>query len=146
MSTSNTALDLVVTRLGAYGRPPSAGPIYDFHDKANLVIPSVTVEVETIAPLTEDGAITNQELVDNWIIQLSIRIHTGYRLGPVNSVSSTAIADGLQRWLRESINLGSGYRVFDVPGVAYNTDHPSSGTTGAQINVNIHKVEFYEQS
>jgi hypothetical protein len=122
----------------------TASTVYDTHEKANLSLLSVSVEVETDTPLDGDAAINMQELVDNRNVLLSIRVHTGYRLGMVRTTPTAILADAVIRKVRENINLGNGYRVFDVPGVAYNVEHSSSGTTGAQINVNIHKVEFYE--
>ena len=122
----------------------TADTVYSTHEKAALYLPSLSVEVETDVPLDGDAAINMQELVDNRNVLLSIRVHTAYRLGRVKTVYNATLADAVIRKVRENIDLGDGYRVFDVPGVAYNVEHSSSGTTGAQINVNIHKVEFYE--
>lgn len=146
MSAAGTAHQKVVTLLGTYTPSPTFEAVYSTHETASLVVPSVSVEVETDTPLANDVALVSQELVDNRQVRLSIRIHTGYRLGPVDTSLSADIADEIVRWLREHINLGSGYRIFDVAGVAYNVEHTSSGTTGAEITVDIHKVEYYAQS
>ena len=106
----------------------------------------VSVEAETDIPLTGDSALVSQELVDNRNMRVSIRIHTGYRLGPVDTSLSVDIADTVVRWLRENINLADGYRMFDVLAGAYNVEHTSSGTTGAEVFVDIHKVENYVQN
>lgn len=143
MSASNTAHGKITALLITMAEF-SASTVYVTHEKANLAVPSLSVEVEADAPLDGDAAINTQELVDNRNVVLSVRVHTAYRLGPVDTGSNMTLADAVIRKIRENINLGGGYRVFDVLGVAYNVEHSSSGTTGAQINVNIHKVEFYE--
>lgn len=119
--------------------------VYNHHAVATLVIPSVSVEVETNIPLTNDKAINEQELIDNRLIRLSIRIHTAYRLGVMQTASNLLLADEVIRRLRTNVDLGDGYRLFDVVGTAYNVDHKSSGTTGVELLVDVHKVEFYEQ-
>jgi hypothetical protein len=146
MSAAVTAHSKIVTLLGTYSPSPTFEAVYDTHEVADLDVPSISVEIETDIPLEGDSALVQQELVDNRNIRLSIRIHTGYRLGPVDTDTSATSADEVVRWLRENINLGGGYRIFTVSGVAYNVEHASSGTTGAEINVDIHKVEFYEQA
>lgn len=153
MGVASITQQKVITLLQEFAPSPPFVAVYDTHQIADLVTPSLSIEVEAIAPLEEDGAIVNQELIDNWLIRLSIRIHTAYRLGPVDSVTATSISDEVVRWLREHINLtsylpntGDAYRIFEVAGVAYNVDHASSGTTGAELIVNIHRVESYEQS
>ncbi len=145
MSAAGTAHQKIVTLLSAFTPPPLWDDVYNTHEKADLVIPSLSVEVETDTPLVGDAAIIEQELLDNRNIRLSIRVHTGYRLGPVDTNESVDIADTVIRWLRENINLGDGYRIFDTIGVAYNVEHTSSGTTGSEITVDIHKVEHYVQ-
>jgi len=146
MSAASTAHSKIVAILQSFTPSPLWDAVYVTHETANLIIPSLSVEVDIDTPIEEDNAIVNQELLDNRNTRLSIRIHTGYRLGPVNTDSSVEIADAVVRWLRENINLGNGFRIFDVLGVVYNVEHVTSGTTGAELNVDIHKVEFYEQT
>ena len=146
MSTAGTAHQKIVTLLDAYSPSPPWDAVYSTHEKALLVIPSISVEVDTDAPLVNDAAIIDQELLDNRNIRLSIRVHTGYRLGPIDTDESVNIADTVIRWLRENINLSGGYRIFDTIGVAYNVEHTSSGTTGSEITVDVHKVEHYIQN
>lgn len=146
MSAAGTAHQKIVTLLGNFSPSPLWDAVYDTHEKANLVVPSLSVEVETDTPLVDDNAITAQELVDNRNVQITVRVHTSYRLGPVDTNSATDIADAAVRWLRENIDLGDGYRLFETTGTAYNVEHTSSGTAGAEITINIHKVEYYEQS
>lgn len=138
MSASNTAHAKIVALLAL------SFTAYNTHETADLTLPSVSVEVETDTPLDGDTAINMQELVDNRDIVLSIRVHTGYRLGPVDTAANMTTTDAVIRKIRENVDLGGGYRVFGVLGTAYNVEHSSSGTTGAQVNVNIHKVETYE--
>jgi len=145
VSVAGIAHQKIVSLLGTYVTPPWDA-VYSTHETANLVVPSLSVEPEVNVPLTGDAAIIQQELVDNRSVQISIRVHIGYRLGPVDTDTATAISDNVIRWLRENINLGDGYRMFDVTGIVYNVEHTSSGTTGAEITINIHKVEYYEQS
>ncbi|MFA7286915.1 MAG: hypothetical protein WC052_04630 [Patescibacteria group bacterium] len=144
--SASTAHSTVVTLLGTYAPSPIFSATYSTHQTANLVIPSLSVEVETDTPIKGDAAIDQSEIVDNRLIRLSIRVHTGYRLGPIDTANNIEITDEVVTWLRQHINLGSGYRIFDVAGVAYNVDHMSSGTTGSEITVDIHKVEHYAQS
>lgn len=146
MSASTTAHSKIVALLQSFAPSPSWSNTYDTHEKANLIIPALSVEVESDAPIPNDAAIVDQELVDNRNIRLSIKIHTGYRLGPVDTDTSMQIADDVVRWLRENIDLGDEYRIFEVVGSAYNVEHVSSGTTGTEILIDIHKVEFYEQN
>jgi len=145
MSASNTAHAKIVALLITMDEF-TASTVYVTHEKAALVTPSLSVEAEADAPLDGDAAINSQELIDNRNVVLSVRVHTAYRLGPVDTALNMTLTDAVIRKIRENIDLGGGYRVFDVPGVAYNIEHSSSGTTGAQINVNIHKVEFYDQN
>ena len=147
MSATETAHQKIVTLLDSDDyASPLWNAVYSTHATANLVVPSLSVEPEVNVPLAGDAAIDQQELVDNRSIQISIRVHIGYRLGPVDTDKATIISDDVIRWLRENINLDDGYRIFDVTGVAYNVEHTSSGTTGAEITINIHKVEYYVQS
>ncbi len=146
MSASTTAHSKIVALLTTATPSMLWTAVYSTHETADLDIPSLSVEVETDTPLSDSDAINQQELVDNRNIRLSIRVHTGYRLGPVDTSEAMQIADEVIRELRENINLSDGYRIFDVSGTAYNVEHLSSGTTGAEINVDIHKVEYYAQS
>lgn len=127
---------------------PSPSPVsimvYPNHKIANLIIPALSVEVETTAPIPNNKAINQQELIDNWMIRISIKVHTGYRLGVFRVAESYQIADSVIRLLRENVDLQNGYRIFDVGGIAYNGDHTVSGTTGADIIVDVHKVENYQ--
>jgi hypothetical protein len=120
--------------------------VYETHKVANLLIPALSVEVEAITPLKDDKAINNQELIDNWLQRFTIKIHTGYRLGIHDTAGSRAIVDLVIRQLRVSTNLADGYRMFDVAGVAFDVEHRESGTTGAEILVDVHKVEYYNQT
>jgi hypothetical protein len=145
MSASRTAHSLIVALLRAKVDPLWSA-VYPTHEKADLAVPSLSVEVETDIPMENQGAINQQELQDNRLTQLTVRVHMNYRLGPVDTDGASQIADSVIRWLRENIELGDGFRVFEVAGSVYNVEHTSSGTTGAEITVNIHKVEFYEQT
>lgn len=146
MSIAVTGHSKIVALLNSYTPSPPWDYVYTTHQKADLDIPSLSVEIDTNTPLTEDEALVNQELVDNRELRVSIRIHTGYRLGPVDTDTSNSISDTVVEWLRKNINLSNGYRIMDVLGTAYNVEHTSSGTTGAEIIIIIHKVEFYEQT
>jgi len=146
MSAAGTAHQKIVTLLENYAPSPLWNNVYSTHETADLTVPSLSVEVETDTPLSDDSALVSQELVDNRDIRISIRIHINYRLGPVNTDDAVDIADDVVRWLREHIDLNDGYRIFDVIGTAYNVEHASSGTIGSEIIINIHKVEYYVQS
>lgn len=146
MSAATTAHTKIVALLTSFSPSPEWVDVYDTHEKANLLLPSLSVEVETDTPIVDDQAIVIQQLVDNRNVRLSIRVHTAYRLGPTDVNSAMNIADDVINWLRTHINLSDGYQIFDVAGAAYNIEHLSSGTTGAEILIDIHKVEFYEQA
>ena len=145
MGVTSTAHQKIVTLLQAYAPSPTFTAVYTTHETANLAVPSLSIEPEATTPIINDGAIVSQELIDNWSVQLSIRIHVVYRLGPIDTESATDLADEVIRWLREHINLADGYRIFDIVGAVYNVEHTSSGTAGSELIVNIHKVESYEQ-
>lgn len=153
MDASYEALNRVVDLLGSPSPTPSPTPsplqgwdnVYSRHTVANLLLPAVSVEVETNTALLNDKAIRATELIDNRLIRLSIKVHTGYRLGIIDTSSNLLLADEVIRRLRQNVDLGDGYRIFDVTGVAYNVEHTSSGTTGVELLVDIHKVEYYEQ-
>ena len=146
MSAAGTAHQKVITLLGALAPSPSFNAVYSTHETANLVVPSLSVEVESDVAIESDGALVQQEIVDNRNMRISIRVHINYRLGPVDTESATDITDEVVRWLRENLDLDGGYYIFAVSGIAYNVEHASSGTTGAEINVDVHKVEYYEQT
>jgi hypothetical protein len=146
MGAATGAHAAMVTLLGTYAPSPLWANVYSTHRKANLVVPSVSVEVETDTPLADQMALVSQELVDNRNIRLSVRVHTSYRLGPVDHALIVSMTDDVIRWVREHINLGGGYRVFDVAGASYVVEHTTSGTVGAEILIDIHKVEYYEQA
>lgn len=145
MSASATAHSKVVALLSAATPSAPWSYVYGRHATANLLLPAISVQVETDTPL-ESKAIEQSELHDNRAIRLSIKIHTAYRLGATDLDSAKTIADAVIRELREHVNLNDGYRIFEVEGTAYDVEHTSSATTGAEIQFNIHKVEYYEQS
>lgn len=146
MSVSGTAHQKIVTLLTNYGAPSNTfANVYSKHAVANLVLPAVSVEVDSDAPITTDGAINQQELLDNRLILLSIRIHTAYRGGPDDIDTAVDLFDDVVDALRKNVTLSDSYHIFDVVGSAYNVEHESSGTTGVELLVNIHKVVFYEQ-
>jgi len=145
MSVAKIAHQKICDLLNDYAPSPLWLAVYNTHKKAHLIVPSLSVDVETDTPLENDAAIINQELIDNRNIQISIRLHINYRLGPSDTNLSMDMVDDVIQWLRQHINLGNGYRIFDVSGTAYDVEHISSGTIGAEINVNIHKVTYYEQ-
>lgn len=146
MSASVTAHSKVVALLDAITPSASWGNVYSKHAVANLLLPSISIQVETDTPLDNDKAINQTELHDNRNVRLSVYIHTAYRLGPTDTVSAKTIVDEVIRELRTNIDLSDGYRIFDVLGVAYDVEHGSSATTGAEVQIDIHKVEFYEQN
>ncbi len=152
MGLATTAKNKFITMLDSFAPSPQFDTVYNTHSVADLDIPSLSVEVETIIQLVGDSAIAQQELIDNWNIRLSVRVHTSFRLGPVDTETSAAIMDDIVRWIREHINLidvlpnlGEQYYIFDVSAAAYNVEHESSGTIGSELIVDIHKVENYEQ-
>jgi hypothetical protein len=152
IETAHSKIVTVLEGLIYPSPPPSPSPspvsinIYSTHKVANLIIPALSVEVETITPIRDDKAINNQELIDNWQQRFTIKIHTGYRLGIHDTTGSRAIADLVIRQLRINTNLADGYRMFDVVGIAFDVEHTESGTTGAEILVDVHKVEYYDQT
>ena len=144
---ASTAHTKIITLLAGISPDPSpVWNVYDTHEKANLVIPALSVEVDSDTPLKNEDAINEQELVDNREYILSIRIHTSYKLGAVKTVDNALIVDDVIRILRENIDLTDGYWIFDVLGAVFNVELTSSGTSGAEIKLSIHKVEFYAQS
>jgi len=145
MSASESAHTKVIALLNTGLSSPLFDNVYDTHQKANLIIPALSIEVESEAPIEDDKGLLSQQLVDNRLIRLSIKIHTSYRLGTTKTVESMQIADEVIRHLRENINLNDNYWIFDVAGSVYNVEHVSSGTLGAEIIVDLHKVEFYAQ-
>jgi hypothetical protein len=78
-------------------------------------------------------------------VRISIRVHTGYKQGPINVILASVLADATIMWLRTHLDLNDGYRIFDVQGAVYDTIHTSSGTTGAEILIDVHKVAYYAQ-
>lgn len=145
MSAADSAHSKIVTLLTNYSPSATWINVYSTHNKANLIIPALSVEVDTDTPIDGDEAILQSELIDNRNIILSIFIHSGYRLGYKNTGQARLMTDEAIRQIRENIDLGDGYRVFDVIGAAYDTAHEVSGTTGAEIKISIHKVENYVQ-
>lgn len=146
MSAAATAHQKIVDLLDSYEPSTVWVAVHPTHTTADLLLPSLSVEIETETPIVSDGALVSQELVDNWDIRLSVRVHTGYRLGIIDTAESADIVDIVIRWLRENIALGDGFRIFEVTGTAFNVEHTSSGTTGAEILITIHKVEYYDQT
>lgn len=145
MSASDSAHSKIVTLLTNYSPSAIWINVYNTHNKANLVIPALSVEVDTDTPMEDDEAILQNELIDNRNIILTVFVHSGYRLGYKNTAQARLMVDEAIRQIRENIDLGGGYRIFDVMGAAYDTAHEVSGTTGAEIKISIHKVENYVQ-
>lgn len=143
--SASTAHGKIVTLLGTKSTPPWDA-VYNTHQKANLVVPSLSVEVETEVSLPEDQSLVSQQLVDNRQTEISIRVHTAYKLGNHDTVQTALDADVVIRFLRENIDLADAYWIMDVIGTAYNVELPSSGTIGAEIKLIINKVEYYDQS
>lgn len=146
MSAASTAHSKVVALLSAASPSMTWTAVYGYHAKADLTVPSLSVQVETDLPLDNDRAIDAQELIDNRNVTLSIKIHTAYRLQPTQHATNLIATDEVIRELRENIDLGDGYRIFGVRGVAYDVEHTESATTGAEVQIDIHKVEYYAQS
>jgi hypothetical protein len=145
LSAAGSSHQKLVDLLVSAAPSPLWTAVYRTHYVADLELPSLSVDVVSDTPIIDDRAINTQELLDNREVQLLVRIHTGYRLGPMDADLSVELADAAVRWIREHIDLGNGFRVFDVTGQGYNVEHAPSGTTGAEVAVNIHKVEYYEQ-
>lgn len=145
MSVAYTAHSKVVALLDT-APAPLWEDVYSRHATANIILPSISVEVEAATPVGNDKAILDNELLDNYVVRLSIRIHTGYRQGAVNVVQASTLADAVITWLRTHIDLSDGYRIFDVQGAVYDSVHTSSGTTGAEVLVDVHKVAYYAQA
>jgi len=124
---------------------PSWYDTYSQHATADMEIPSFSVETVLDEPILGDAAIDANEMVDNRLIQIMVRVHTGWRLGPHNTILARTITDEIVTLLRQHVNLGEGYWLFQV-GVRFGVSHDTSGTTGAEILINIHKVAFYAQS
>lgn len=145
MSASGTAHSKIVTLLTNFSPSATWVNVYSTHNKANLIIPALSIDVIAETPVEEDEAINQSILVDNRSVELSIFIHSGYRLGYKNTAQAREMADEATRQLRENTDLGDGYWLFNVAGAAYDTAHDVSGTTGAEIRILIHKVENYVQ-
>lgn len=144
MSVQVGAHTAIISRLS--GPSFTWGDVYSTHETADLDIPSLSVEVESAAPIESDKALVDSEVIDNWNVILSIRVHTGYRLGVVNTALSNAIVDELVTLLRTDLTIAAGFYVFNVVASAMNVSHESSGTTGAEVLVNIHVLAGYIQS
>lgn len=121
------------------------GTVHGRHQTANIALGDLSVEVEVDVALQDSRAIVDQVFIDNRNTSLSVRVHTGYHLGPTDPATTMLIADAVVRCLRENTDLSDGYTIFDVDGAAFNIALESSATTGAEIKVNIHKVESYDQ-
>jgi len=146
MSVASTAHTKIIALLDYSSPTPLWEDVYDRHATARILTPSISVEVSSIVPIGSNKAIVENELVDNYVVRLSIRVHTGYRQGPPNAVEAATLADAVILRLRTHIDLVDGYRIFDVQGAIYDAIHTSSGTTGAEVIVDVHKVAFYEQA
>lgn len=146
MSVSGTAHQTIVTLLSTYGAPSNSfSYVYSKHATASMLLPAVSVEVVSSAPIKDNVAINTQELLDNRLIVLSVKIHTAYRKGPSDPDTAVDLSDEVITALRKNVNLAGSYHVFEVMATAHNVEHDTSGTTGTELLVNIHKAVFYEQ-
>jgi hypothetical protein len=146
MSVSVTAHSKLYTLLNAATPSASWSYVYQFHAKANLLLPALSVQVSTDSPVEDTDALVNQELIDYRESTLIVKVHTAYRLGLTDTATTKSIIDAAIREIRENTDLGNGFRVYDVFGVDYDVEHTESATTGGQFSVNVRKVEYYVQS
>lgn len=146
MGVISTAHSKVVALLTSALSGATYSYIYGKHATANLELASVSIQAVSEAPIETDNALNTNELVDNCFITLSIHIHTGYRNGPTDVDIAMTIVDEIINTLRTNVDLNGGYRTFGVRSINFNVEHTESGTTGAEILIEIHKVEYYAQS
>ena len=127
------------------GLPSPLMTVYSYHHVANLLLDGLTVEPESNTPVSADGAIYENEVLDNHEITFTLRIHTGYSGGVRDVTGTIELMDTLITALRQNLNLGDGYRLMNYTAPEYRQEFDESRTTGAQLTITIHKVEQYVQ-
>lgn len=119
---------------------------YNTHNVANLALPAVSVEANSQAQLSNDSANWASDLIVNHIVVISIRCHTGYSGGEPDPDEATLLMDEVVHRLKTNINnLADNYRIMEIPVPTYTTEWDDSGTTGAEMMLEVHKVVNYVQ-
>ena len=119
---------------------------YNTHNVANLALPAVSVEAVAQNQIPSDGANWSGDLMVNHVVTINIRCHTGYVGGEPDPTEATELMDEVLHRLKTNVNnLADNYRIMEIPVPNYNVEWDDSGTTGAEMNLELHKVVNYVQ-
>ena len=119
---------------------------YDTHNVANLALPSTSVEAVAQSQILSDSVNWSGDSIINHAVTINIRCHTGYIGGEPDPTQATELMDEVIYRLKTNINnLADNYRIMEIPVPAFNVEWDDSGTTGAEMNLIVHKVVDYVQ-
>ena len=129
---------------------PLGTNIYDSHTRAALAIPagsgSISIGAVSNEMDQEDEAVYDDELIDNHMMEFSLRIHSGF-VGEFGIVPQPfidrSIVDNVTTllWGKDTKTLGGNYYVHEIKDVLYNQTFEN--TFGASMNVVVSKIVEY---
>lgn len=115
------------------------------HRVADLTFPAVTITPERNFPSTKDSAKWTSDIIINHVVEISIRVHTKYIGDIIDQRLNSYYMDEIIDVLNRNRDLGI-YRVMEFSTASYSEQFPDSGTSGAQVNVILHRVARYTQT
>ncbi len=130
---------------GSTSIQPLGTNIYPRHNEAALAIPtssgSITIDVVECIRNEDESAIYDDELSDEYLTTISIRIQTGYLTEDNSKQISMPMVDNIRNLLWGNstlVDLGDAYRTTDWNAVSF--DNEFEATVGAVCTVEISKV------
>jgi len=134
------ARDKLIARLNALktimasGYNPTFSYVYDGHVQAKLQLNAVSVALEA-ATREQQGAGTAP--IFDYLIALSIRVHTAYVGGFNDTVKNVRLLNSIDNDLSAHLDLGGGYLIKEISDYEVGADWPDSATMGGQMTVTI---------
>lgn len=119
--------------------------IHDTHNVAYLRFPALTIGPYSLTPRREDAGFSGSDLIENFEIILSVRVHSGYSIQPLNFDLMVELTDDVIEQLKTHISAASGYRLMECEVLSYNDNFAESDTVGATVQVTLHSVAAYSQ-
>lgn len=133
-------IDALKTTMAAYD--PTFSYVYKQHDVAKIQLNAVTID---LARAISDYAARGTDVVVDYPMVFTVRVHTGYIGDPFDSRETISLLTSIVNKLKQNI-IGVVYRIDDATEIETSQEFPESGTIGGQLQVQVSRTISYTQA
>jgi len=143
IETANDKLKALVDDLitDTTGDSPKISYAYQRHNVAYLRLNAVTIDLDGI-DVASSGA--PPPLV-KYMMRFTVRVHVAYANQAINGQTVAKLVNSVINKLNDNLNLGDGYRIWQIDSLANRQEFDESASRGGEIAVTIWHVESHTQ-